>query len=388
MTNTLDNIMPKIVTRGMMSFRERAIMPRLVNADFSAEAARKGDRIDVMIPGAVEVEDVVPGESNTSVPDTTTKVSSIELKHWKKVSFHLSDKDIMQVDADNNFVPFHMNEAISALAEAVNKSFYKEILRAKHTVSYPGNTLFSQETADADKDFGGINPVLEGRKALNKSKAPKSGRFGVLGFEEEANALMLPQFADVEKSGDTSIRLEGEIGRKYGIQWFGTDQIHYHETSGNDTFNLSANAAVGDDLVKIRNITPAPKFGDLITTDGGDLLATVEEITIRGSSNIHTVKFARPFSAATTSSADIKVGASSRNNMIFHRDAFAFATRPLTSATESLSLGNRIMSVTDPETGLSIRLEISRQYKRTVWEFDVLWGVKLVRPEFAVRVLA
>jgi hypothetical protein len=45
------------------------------------------------------------------------------------------------------------------------------------------------------------------------------------------------------------------------------------------------------------------------------------------------------------------------------------------------------MSVTDPESGLSMRLEISRQYKQTVWEFDILWGVALVRPEWAVRLI-
>jgi hypothetical protein len=45
-----------------------------------------------------------------------------------------------------------------------------------------------------------------------------------------------------------------------------------------------------------------------------------------------------------------------------------------------------MMSVTDPETGLSMRLEISRQYKQTVWEFDVLWGVEMVRPKWVIRV--
>jgi hypothetical protein len=388
MTNTLDNIIPKIVTRGMLSFREQAIMPRLVNADFSAEAARKGDKIDVMIPGEVTVEDVVPGANNTSVSDTETKVSSIELKHWKKAAFHLSDKEIMQVDADSDFVPFHMNAAIAALAEEVNKSFYKEILRARHIISAPNKKLFTQAEAEKAADYAGINPVLEGRKILNSAKAPKSGRFGVLGFEEEANALSLSQFADVEKSGDTSIRLEGEIGRKYGIQWFGTDQIHTHTASGSDTFSPSAAITKGDDDALIRNITPRPIFGDLVMNVNDEIVATVEDVLEQKTSNSYQVKFAYPFQKTFAGSSSLKIGPNSQNNLIFHRDAFAFATRPLTSATESLGLGNRIMSVTDPETGLSMRLEISRQYKRTVWEFDVLWGVKMVRPEFAIRVIS
>jgi hypothetical protein len=72
------------------------------------------------------------------------------------------------------------------------------------------------------------------------------------------------------------------------------------------------------------------------------------------------------------------------NNLVFHSDAFVLAMRPLTSSAAYNGLGNRMMSVTDPETGLSMRLEISRQYKQTVWEFDVLWGVEMVRPKWVM----
>ena len=37
--------------------------------------------------------------------------------------------------------------------------------------------------------------------------------------------------------------------------------------------------------------------------------------------------------------------------------------------------GSQMMTVTDPDTGLSLRLEVTRQYKQTVWEFDLLWGL-------------
>ncbi|WP_159104325.1 P22 phage major capsid protein family protein [Sneathiella glossodoripedis] len=70
---------------------------------------------------------------------------------------------------------------------------------------------------------------------------------------------------------------------------------------------------------------------------------------------------------------------------MFNRDAFAFANRPLAQSGAGAGLGSQIMSMTDPQTGLSLRLEVSRQYKQVIWEFDILWGVKLVRPELAVR---
>ena len=57
-------------------------------------------------------------------------------------------------------------------------------------------------------------------------------------------------------------------------------------------------------------------------------------------------------------------------NLAFHCDVFPLAVRPLTTGTADLSL----------------RLKVSGQYKQTVWEFDVLRDVKLVRPDLAVRI--
>jgi hypothetical protein len=36
-------------------------------------------------------------------------------------------------------------------------------------------------------------------------------------------------------------------------------------------------------------------------------------------------------------------------------------------------------------TGIPLRLEVKRQNKQTLWEFDVLYGVKLVEPDLAAR---
>jgi hypothetical protein len=74
-------------------------------------------------------------------------------------------------------------------------------------------------------------------------------------------------------------------------------------------------------------------------------------------------------------------------NLVFHRDAFAFANRPLVATTLDVQLGNQIIAMTDPQTGVTLRLEVSRQYKQTVWELDILWGAELIRPALAARIL-
>ena len=61
-------------------------------------------------------------------------------------------------------------------------------------------------------------------------------------------------------------------------------------------------------------------------------------------------------------------------NLAFHRDAFALAMRPLQGATQGDGYGNQMVSMTDPQTGLSMRLEVSRQHKQIVYSLDALWG--------------
>ena len=89
---------------------------------------------------------------------------------------------------------------------------------------------------------------------------------------------------------------------------------------------------------------------------------------------------------AATAAAAVTFKASHVVNLAFHRDAFAFANRPLVQSTQDMQLGSRIMSMQDPKTGITLRLEVSRQYKQVVWEFDLLWGSQLVRAPLATRI--
>jgi hypothetical protein len=48
--------------------------------------------------------------------------------------------------------------------------------------------------------------------------------------------------------------------------------------------------------------------------------------------------------------------------------------------------GSIIQPLTDPVSGLAMRFEIQRQWKRTIFSLDCLYGVKAIRPQLACRV--
>lgn len=381
MANTLDNIMPKILARGLITLRELAIMPRLVNGSYSQEAAEKGDTIDVPIPTANAATDVTPGPTYSSATAVTPAKVQISLDNWKKTNFSLSDKDMVEIDKQKHFIPMQMAEAIRALANVVNEDIHAEYAGVYGFVGTGGTTPFASTVADATNS----------RKVLHQQRAPRDSRRGVLDFDAEANALALSPFSDAEKIGTNQVRIEGEIGRKYGIDWYADDAVPTHTAGTLVTPGgvINATASAGTSTLAIRSASAAGNInmGDIFTI-AGDTQTYVANATVSAiaSGTAKNVSISPNLVVTVASGTAVTLKATHVVNVAFHRDAYAFANRPLVASTQDMALGSRIMSMTDPTTGITLRLEVSRQYKQVTWEFDILWGAKLVRPELATRI--
>lgn len=386
-TNALNDLMPRIVARGLLRFREQAILPRLVNSSLSAEAAQHGNAIRIPISQKIVASDVTPASSNTtSAPATSMSSVNVALNKWKSASFFLTDQEMMQIEAESSFIPLQMHEAITALANEVNNSILDEIDAASTVIGTPGEVPF-QSVATPAETWHGANTAVIARKLLNLAAAPKSGRFAVIDYEMEANALGLPQFHDAQRAGTSSVPMEGEIGRKFGIDWFSSDLLQHklHDiVTGRFATALAAGAKTGTINVAFDKV----RVGDvLVLGDGeGAVERRITSAVSANSGNQTTVTFATGFGSEVATSKDVALKRPYRVGVAMHRDAVALAMRPLAAAGLETGANGQIMSVSDPETGLSLRLEVTRQYKQTMWEFDILWGVKLVRPELVVKI--
>ncbi|MGB5474113.1 MAG: hypothetical protein WBQ78_11605, partial [Gammaproteobacteria bacterium] len=243
-----------------------------------------------------------------------------------------------------------------------------------------GTTPFASTVTDA----------TNARKILHQQRAPRNDRRGVLDFDAEANALALSPFSDAEKIGSNGVKIEGEIGRKYGIDWVADDAVPTH-TAGSISATggrVSSTTAAGVSTMNIGAVSTTGNIhvGDIFTIAGNTQTYVVEStVSAIASATVKAITFKPGLAAQATANALIDIKATHRVNLVFHRDAFAFANRPLVASTQDMALGSQIMSMTDPQTGITLRLEVSRQYKQVVWEFDILWGSKLVRPELATR---
>lgn len=388
--NTLTAILPKILARGLMVLRERCVMPRLVNGDYSMDAKKKGATIDVPVPTAVSTIDVTPAETPPAATGLTPSTVQVQLNNWKQNSpIALTDKDIREIDRNQSFIPQQLDEAIRSLSKDVNDDIFAEYLGVYGWAG--GSDAIPFNSTD------GVLDAVTPRKVLNQQLAPKGNRRGVVDFDAEANMLALAAFSDAEKIMSAQVKTEGEIGRKYGIDWIADEAVPTHTTGtlsngsehkakfdgGGSPQTVGAESMDIDETTLTGTVVP----GDIFTVAGDDQTYVVtNSSTLTAASNaISGITFAPAAKVAWADDAVVTFKDSHKVNLVFHRDAFAFAMRSLDDLQGLPTDGRNLVSMQDPVTGLVMRLEVSRQHKQTAWEFDILWGAKLVRPELACR---
>jgi len=377
MANTLTNVLPKILARGLLALREQAVMPRIVNMDYSSEASQKGDTIDVPIPSALTVSDVTPSNVLAAPADSAPSKVQIALNNWRKVNFHLDDKQLVEIDKNAHFMPMQISEAVRALANDINVSVLNKYKGIYGFAGTSGTTPFSSD----------VTAATAARQVLNEQRAPRDNRRMVLDFAAEAKALALADFQRVNESGDIGVKRDGEIGRKFGFDIFTDDQVLTHTAGGSGTPLVNGALSAGVSSVVIDGLSGSTGFlvGDILTFAGHAQTYTVATAPA-ASGGAQTVTISPALAADVADNAAIAVKASHIVNLAFHRDAFALAMRPLAGETAGEGYGSQIVTMTDPQTGLSMRLEVYRQYKQVVYELDALWGVELIRPELATRI--
>lgn len=367
MANDLDKVVPQILAQGLMALRNANVMPRVVNSDYGIDARQKGATVEVPLPGSTTVRDVVPGATPVAAPDITPENAIITLDKWKEVPFRLTDKEMME--AMEGTIPMQVSDAVGKLADQVNSDIFALYKEVYGFVGTAGTTPFGSNTSEA----------TAARKTLSNQKAPMNPRYFVIDPDAEANALDLRAFQDASFSGSAAAIQEGQINRKLGFTWAADQQVPTHTAGGGSGWLVnSGSVAVGDSSVAIDTGSGDPVVGDIFTVAGDTQTYTVT------SYSGGTMGFSPAAKVAWADNAAITFKASHVSNLAFHRDAFAFASRPL--ADSANGLGSIIQSAVDPVSGISLRLEVSRQHKQTNWSFDILYGVKTIRPELAVRV--
>lgn len=378
-SNTLTEVIPRLLAQGMLALRQMAIMPRYVNRSYETIAGEKGSSIDVPIPSAITAVAVTP---SYVPPDDTgvvpTKIS-VALDEWWEAPFFLSDKDMLE--AMNGTIPMQASEAIKSIANKVDNLLIVKAAKVfQNYTGVAGTTPFATD----------LSEFLTADQLLNDTLTPGDNRYVALSSRAKANAMGLRAFQDSAWRGDTTGIIKGEIGEKMGAFWF-MDQNLTRPAVGTITTGLIAKAATAV-VAGLKTFVATTA-----AATGACALVVGDHISIAGHTQVYvltatatqasaasdvTLTFEPGLEIALAGSEAVTVKAIHRNNFLFHRDALALASRPFAGA-DPMGLGT-FQSAVDPISGLALRLEVTRQHKRTRWSYDILCGVGAPRPQFGV----
>jgi hypothetical protein len=377
--NTITNVLPKLLAQGLMALRQHAVMSRLVNRSYDSLAAQKGSVINIPIPSAITARDVTSAVSYPANVDMNPTVAQVTLDFWKEAPFQLSDADMLSVM--DGTIPMEASEAIKSLGNAVDT-----YIAGKHV------GFFSKTgTQGSATPFATIGIATDLRKVLNKTLTPVDNRSGVLDPDAEAAFLGISNVLQVDQSGSPEAIVNGSIGRKLGIDWYMNQNVTTYtpgtawSNPASWTFDGSNQAGVSTaDVVYTGSGTV--KIGDIFALTSGGLGYVITAVATMVTAVTNSVTFYPPLRVTVATAATLVVGGSTAYvvNQAFHRDAYAWASRPLQGASIE-GLGHTFQTAVDPITGIALRLELSRQYKQTTFSFDILGGANVVRREFGAK---
>jgi hypothetical protein len=382
--NNLTALIQPLLALGMQTMRAEAILPRIVNRDFDPAPGAKGSTVTISIPSAVTATDVVPAHT---APDTGPIVPtsvSLVVDQWKEAAFTLTDKDLMQVTM--GIIPLQAREAIVALVNAIETQIWSKILLVPYMNGTAGTTPFA---VNATHGLNDMSVYINARKGLNQRNVPPDNRIALINPDAAGNLLQGRQFIDASWRGDTGGIINGAIGFKLGANWAESNGVPTNSstalTAGALTVNgVNAAGATTVSLAKATNAAPLLRGNTITIATGaaaGVYRVTADTTLIVGNTAVPITPGLR---GATAGGEAVTLLATAVQNVLMHRDAIAFVTRPLAESTppggEGLAAFDTII---DPISGLVLRLELTREYKQWRWSYDVLWGSELVRNDFA-----
>ena len=374
------NILGTTVAMGLNTLREQLALVHIANRDYEREitAQKRFATVNVSVPAAVAARVVAPDVVPPAVTAVTPTSVPITLNQWYEAPFAMDDKGLAQVD--RGILPMQAKEAIKGLANTI-----EDYLWSLYTTSYgyagvAGTTPFATDLSD----------YLEARRVANTQLMDTVPRFMVINEVAEASALGLRAFQDASFRGDAEGIINGQIGRKLGATWVMTQRVPTH-TAG--SYGDGANTGYQVDNgagYAAGTATVAVKGGALGTLIAGDIISfanhtqTYVVASSVGAGTVTAVTFTPALVAAVVDSEDITSRASHVLNSLIHRDAIAFAMAPLID-TVQVPGASMTSTAVDEVSGLSLRLEVTRQHKQVQWSFDALWGAAVVRANAWIR---
>ena len=398
MANTLLTI--DMITRKALEILENnLVLTRNVNRQYDDSYAVEGAKIGTTLRIRLPDRALVTDGAALQVQDDNEQFTTLTVASQKHIGVNFTTAEMtMQLD---DFAERVLKPRISQLAASIDADVANSFNSIYQSVGTPGTTpsttavllaaqqKLNESAAVMSPRYVTVNPaanasLIEGMKGLFNPVSTISAQFkngmfgeGILGFEELNMSQSIKQFTTGTRTGahtvTTTVSAQGTS--TIAITGTGTQTIKKGDVftiNGVFAVNPQTRESTGslqqfvvtEDVTAVAGAYAAVKISPAIYTSAV-ALATVSSFPQAGD----TITFLG--------------GASTQypQNLVYHRDAIAFATADLL-LPQGVDMASRQV-----HNGISMR--VVRQYDinndRMPCRIDVLYGYNVIRPQMAVR---
>jgi hypothetical protein len=386
-----------MITRKALEILENnLVLTRTVNRQyddsFAVEGAKIGSTLRIRLPDRALVTD----GAALQVQDDNEQYTTLAVSSQKHIGVNFTTAELtMQLD---DFAERVLKPRISQLASSIDADVANAFKYIGNSVGTPGTTpatslvllqaqqKLNENAAVMSPRYATVNPaanaaLIEGMKGLFNpvsaiSKQFKNGMFGegILGYDELNMSQSIKQFTTGSRTGTLTVNasVTSEGATEIVVTGLGSTVV-----KAGDVFTVADCFAV--------NPQTRESTGSLFQ------FVCLEDVT---ASTTATIKVNAMYSASQalatvdalpqSGKAVTFLGSPSTQypqNLIYHRDAIAFATADL------LMPNGVDMASRQVHNGISLR--VVRQYDinndRLPCRIDVLYGYSVIRPQMAVR---
>ncbi len=395
MSNSLLTI--DMITRKALEILENnLVLTRTVNRQyddsFAVEGAKIGSTLRIRLPDRALVTD----GAALQVQDDNEQYTTLTVSSQKHIGVNFTTAELtMQLD---DFAERVLKPRISQLASSIDADVANSFKYIGNSVGTPGTTpatslvllqaqqKLNENAAVMSPRYATVNPaanasLIEGMKGLFNpvsaiSKQFKNGIFGegILGYDELNMSQSIKQFTTGSRTGtvtvSSSVTTEGSTS--IVLTGLGSTTI-----KAGDVFTIANVYAVNP---QTRESTGSLFQFVALADVTASTTATVTVPAMYSATQALATVDALPVASATVTF----LGAASTQypqNLIYHKDAIAFATADLL-LPQGVDMASRQV-----HNGISLR--VVRQYDinndRLPCRIDVLYGYSVIRPQMAVR---
>jgi hypothetical protein len=395
MANTI--LTPTAVTRAALAILHQKLnfigtINRSYDDSFAKSGAKIGDSLKIRLPNQYTVR----SGATLSAQDTTETSTTLQVATQKGVDVSFSSVDLTLSLQD--FSQRILEPAMAVLAaniEADALSMYKSVYNL------------------VDNDAAAISflNVMQGRQRLNENLAPMdNSRTALLSNSHTTKLVDALKGLFQDSSAISKQYREGMMGRTGGFDFYENTLVSDHQTgtAAKTTGYLTNGATQSGASITVDTGTTSFLIGDVITFAGVFRVhpetkvstGVLQQFVVTANSGTSATTLAISPSIVATgarqnvsntvadNSAVVKIAAGAselvNSSMVYHKDAFTFATADLVLPTGVDFAAREVMD------GLSMR--VVRDYSISDDTFpcriDILYGFKAIRPELACRIHA